>query len=163
MISELGARVDAQPRSFCHCSVVQAWAHAGNTSKATRWLTTSLDAGIDMTPPSFDGVIAALVKAGELVAAERWLTRMSSLGIRPLQMRLLFQCSTDRSPRIQQEGSPKTSPGRLCISAKSASERWEFPWASFALLELIRPASPAHGKLLRCQRGLRARSIRTDH
>ena len=71
MISELGARLDPQPRSFCHCSVVQAWAHAGSTSKATRWLTTSLDAGIDMTPPSLDDVIAALVKAGELVAAER--------------------------------------------------------------------------------------------
>ena len=79
MISQLGPDVEAQPKAFCHNSVLHVWARAGDTRKIRHWFGIALDVGVNIPVTSLSKVIAALVKSGELGECEHWLVRMVGL------------------------------------------------------------------------------------
>jgi pentatricopeptide repeat protein len=62
--------------AFCHDSVIQACAHAGQLQRAEHWLKEALKHGGNLNPNSFTSLISRCARSGELDKAEHWLAEM---------------------------------------------------------------------------------------
>jgi len=70
-----------QSGAFCYNSVIQAWVKVGKSAQAAKWLTASIEKGVEASASCFAGVVGTFMKAGELEQAEYWLATMESRGV----------------------------------------------------------------------------------
>jgi len=69
------------PNGFYFGAVVQALAHAGDVSNASRWLDEAVKVQADVSTACFGCVLTVCARTGDVEAAERWLDEAAKRGV----------------------------------------------------------------------------------